>query len=46
MILDARDIETSAPKAPLARRVFTVSGEIIESEAEAFIEQRLSGGQN
>ena len=46
VILDARDIETSTPKAPLARRVFTVSGEIVESEAEAFIEQRLSTRQN
>ena len=45
VILDGRDIETAAPKAPLARRVFTVSGEIVESEAEAFIEQRLSSGR-
>lgn len=42
VILDARDIENSTPKAPLARRAFTVSGEIVESEAEAFIEQRLN----
>lgn len=46
VILDARDIEAAAPKAPLARRVFTVSGEIVESEAEAFVEQRLSAQQN
>jgi len=46
VILDARDIEASASKAPLARRVFTVSGEIVESEAEAFIEQHLSTQQN
>lgn len=43
VILDARDIETAAPKSPLARHVFTVSGEIVEPEAEAFIEQRLNG---
>ncbi len=42
VILDARDIETSAVKTPLARRAFTVSGEIVESEAEAFIEQHLN----
>lgn len=42
VILDARDIEALAPKAPLARHVFTVSGEIVEPEAEAFIEQRLN----
>lgn len=46
VILDTRDIETLAPKAPIARRVFTVSGEIVEAEAEAFIEQRLSIQQN
>ena len=46
VILDGRDIETSVPKAPLARHVFTVSGEIVESEAEAFIEQHLSPQQN
>jgi Redoxin len=46
VIFDTRDIETSAPKAPIARRVFTVSGEIVEAEAEAFIEQRLSIQQN
>jgi glutathione peroxidase-family protein len=45
VILDARDIEPQAPKAPIARRAFTVSGEIVESEAEAFIEQRLSNPQ-
>ncbi|HKP86230.1 MAG TPA: redoxin family protein [Blastocatellia bacterium] len=42
MIFESRDIEKASPKEPMARRVFTVSGEIIETEAEAFIEQRLS----
>jgi peroxiredoxin len=46
VILDARDIEASAPKAPLARRVFTVSGELVEAEAEAFIEQHIPARQN
>ena len=42
VIIEARDIEKAAPKAPLARRVFTVSGEMVESEAETFIERILS----
>jgi len=42
VIIPARDIEPAAPKAPLARHVYTVSGEIIESEAERFIEQQFS----
>lgn len=41
VILEARDIEPRGADAPLARRVFTVSGEMIESEAERFIELRL-----
>jgi glutathione peroxidase-family protein len=46
VMLDAQDIEPAAPKAPIARRVFTVSGEIVESEADAFIGRRLSGQQS
>ena len=42
VIIDVRDIEPIAVKAPLARRVFTVSGELVESEAEQFIEPRLT----
>lgn len=42
VLIEAKDIEAAAPKAPLARRVFTVSGEIIEAEAESFIDQRLA----
>jgi hypothetical protein len=42
VIIEARDIEPSGLDAPLARHVFTVSGELIESEAEQFIEQRLA----
>lgn len=43
VIIETRDIEPVSAKAPLARRVFTVSGEMVESEAEQFIERRLSG---
>jgi peroxiredoxin len=42
VLIDARDIEPASSSKTLARRVHTVSGEIIESEAEAFIEKRLS----
>ena len=44
VIIDARDIESIAGKTPLSRRVFTVSGELVESEAEQFIEPRLTRG--
>ncbi|HET8676957.1 MAG TPA: redoxin family protein [Blastocatellia bacterium] len=43
VILDARDILPAGASQPLARRVHTVSGEIIESEAEQFISSRLAG---
>ncbi len=41
VLIDARDIEPANSPA-FARRVYTVSGEMIESEAEAFIERALS----
>lgn len=41
VLIDARDIEPANSPA-FARRVYTVSGEIIESEGEAFIERMLS----
>ncbi|HEX8088060.1 MAG TPA: redoxin family protein [Blastocatellia bacterium] len=41
VIIPARDIQAAAPRALLASHVYTVSGEIVESEAEKFIEQRL-----
>jgi hypothetical protein len=41
VIIEAQDLLPAAKDAPLARRVHTVSGEIIESEAEKFIEKRL-----
>jgi hypothetical protein len=40
VIIDARDLQAEGNL--LARRVHTVSGEIIEAEAEKFIEQRLA----
>jgi glutathione peroxidase-family protein len=42
MLIDTRDIERGAPNEPLARRVWTVSGEMVELEAEAFIENHLT----
>jgi peroxiredoxin len=42
VIISARDIERERGGL-LARHVHTVSGEIIEAEAETFIEQRLAG---
>lgn len=41
VIIPAQDIQAAAPKAPLARHVYTVSGEMVESEGEKFIEQQL-----
>ncbi|HSO76502.1 MAG TPA: TlpA disulfide reductase family protein [Blastocatellia bacterium] len=41
VIIEAGDIQPPGSDGPLARRVFTVSGELIESEAEQFLEQRL-----
>jgi len=43
VIVDARDIEPAAPKAPLARRVYAVSGELKEAEADEFIGERVAG---
>ena len=42
ILIDARDIEATAPNQPLARHVWTVSGEVVESEAETFIETHLA----
>ena len=42
VLIDARDIEAAAPNRPLARRVWTVSGEMVEGEAETFIENHLA----
>ena len=42
VIIDARDVLPARINEPLARRVRTVSGEIIESEAEQFLSNRLA----
>jgi hypothetical protein len=42
VIIDTRDIEAALPNAPMARRVYTVSGEIVEAEADQFIRQRIA----
>lgn len=42
VLIDRRDVEAAAPKQPLARRVWTVSGEIVEAEADQFIEHHLT----
>ncbi|MFL6216368.1 MAG: peroxiredoxin family protein [Blastocatellia bacterium] len=42
LLIDARDIKAAAAGQPLARHVWTVSGEMVESEAEAFIENHLA----
>ena len=41
VIIDTRDIEAALPNAPIAHRVYTVSGEIVEAEADQFIRQRI-----
>ena len=46
VIIDAGDIEAASQGAPIARRVYTVSGEIIEAEANEFIRQRIEGSKN
>jgi len=45
VIIDQRDIEPAATKGPLARRVYTVSGELVEAEADQFIRERVADAQ-
>jgi peroxiredoxin len=45
IIIERDDIEPAGASDLLARRVHTVSGEIIESEAEYFLSRRLPGGK-
>jgi hypothetical protein len=45
VIIDTRDIEPAAPRGPLARRVYTVSGELAEAEADQFIRERVADAQ-
>ncbi|HJQ25002.1 MAG TPA: redoxin family protein [Blastocatellia bacterium] len=42
LLIDTRDLESASANQPLVRRVWTVSGEIVEAEAEAFIENHLA----
>ena len=42
VLIDTRDTESASANQPLARRVWTVSGEIVEAEAETFIENHLA----
>ncbi len=41
VIVDARDVEAGSPTGLFARRVYTVSGEVEESELERFIDPLL-----
>jgi len=45
VIIEARDILLAAPNSPLARRVYTVSGEMVEAEADQFIRERVANAQ-
>jgi glutathione peroxidase-family protein len=42
VLIDTRDVEAAALKQPLARHVWTVSGEMVEAEAATFIENHLA----
>jgi glutathione peroxidase-family protein len=42
VIIDSRDVVPPVPQLPLAVRVHTASGELIETEAERFIEEHLA----
>jgi glutathione peroxidase-family protein len=44
VIIERGEITPGAANEPLARRVYTVSGEIIEPEADRFLGERLGGG--
>jgi peroxiredoxin len=45
VIIDTRDIEQATINGPLARRVYTVSGELVEDEADQFIRERIADAQ-
>jgi len=42
VLIDSRDMERAAASPVLAHHVWTVSGEMVESEAEAFIDNHLA----
>src|SRR5262245_59017100 len=41
VMVDAKDVVPQVPQLPLAARVYTVTGELTEAEAEKFIEEHL-----
>lgn len=45
VIIDTRDIEPATQNGPLVRRVYTVSGELVEAEADQFIRERVADAQ-
>ena len=45
VIIDTRDIEPAVGNKPIVRRVYTVSGELVEDEAEQFIRKHLADAQ-
>ncbi|HEU4391388.1 MAG TPA: TlpA disulfide reductase family protein [Blastocatellia bacterium] len=42
VLIDSRDVVPPVPQLPVAVRVYTASGELIETEAERFIELHLA----
>jgi hypothetical protein len=46
VLIDRRDIKPEPTTSPLADHVYTVSGEIAESEAEQFIKDHLGGDRH
>ena len=42
VIIDARDIESAAHNGPFTRRVYTISGEMVEAEVDQFIQERAA----
>jgi AhpC/TSA family len=45
VFIDTRDFETAAANGPVARRVYAVSGELEEAEADQFIRERVDDAQ-
>jgi glutathione peroxidase-family protein len=42
MLIDTHDLEAAAPQQPITHHVWTVSGEMVESEADTFIGSHLA----
>lgn len=45
VIIDTRDIEPVVSNGPLSRRIYTVSGELVEAEADQFIREHVEDTQ-